>query len=89
MPQISEKNKEKIQEQIILFLYSIFPKQVFTVDIAREIIRDEEFVKSLMLDLAKKGFVVKINKNSQGVQYKQRRRWRLSNKIYEAYKQSQ
>jgi predicted transcriptional regulator with HTH domain len=89
MPRISDKNKERIQEQILLHLYTIFPKQVFTADVARELVRDEEFIKTLLIDLAKKGLVVKINKNPKGINYKVRLRWRLSNQVHEKYKQSQ
>jgi len=85
MPQISKQKKEKIQEQILSHLYSIFPKQVFTAEIAREIARDEEFIKSLLADLEKKELVVKVNKNPDGNIYSRRLRWRLSNKAQEAY----
>ena len=86
---ISNEKKEKISEQILAYLYSINPKAVFTVTIAREIIRDEEFTKKLLLDLKKKGFVVEITKNPKGIAYLKRSRWRLSDKIYEVYNQKQ
>lgn len=89
MPRLSEQKIEKIQEQILFFLYSIFPKQVFTVDIAREIARDEEFIKKIMFELEKKDLVVKISKNSDGIKYEKRLRWRISNKTYEIYYQHQ
>ncbi len=85
MPRLSSKKVEKIQEQTLLFLYSIFPKQVFTVDIAREIARDEEFTKKLLLDLEKKELIIRVDKNSQGIKYEKRLRWRISNKTYEIY----
>ncbi len=89
MPRISKEKTDKIEEQILLFLYTIFPKQVFTVDIARELARDEEFVKKLLFDLEKKELVVKIDKNFQGVKYEKRSRWRISNKAHEIYRQHQ
>ena len=89
MPKISEQKIEKISEQILYYLYSIFPKQVFTSDIARETARDEEFTKYLLKELEKKELVVKIDKNSQGCQYSRRLRWRISNKAYEIYKKHQ
>jgi hypothetical protein len=89
MPKLSKEKKDKIQEQVLFFLYSIFPKQVFTVDIAKEIARDEEFVKVLMLELEKNNLVVKISKNSDGVNYQRRLRWRISNNAYEIYSQHQ
>jgi predicted transcriptional regulator with HTH domain len=85
MPLISKTKKEKIQEQILYYLFTIFPKQVFTVDIARELARDEEFIKKIMFELASKGLVVRINKNSKGIKYERRTRWRLSNNIHEIY----
>jgi predicted transcriptional regulator with HTH domain len=89
MPQISKEKKEKISEQILFHLFSTFPKQVFTADVAKEIARDEEFVKTLLNDLEKKELVVKIDKNSQGFKYSRRQRWRISNKTYEIYKKHQ
>ena len=78
MPKISEQKIEKISEQILSYLYSIFPKQVFTSDIAKELARDEEFMKNLLKELEKKELVIKINKNPQGFQYSRRLRWRIS-----------
>jgi hypothetical protein len=86
---ISNEKKEKISEQILAYLYSINPRPTFTVHIAREVIRDEEFTKKLLLDLKKKGFVIEIKKNPQGVSYSKRSRWRLSDKVYELYNQKQ
>lgn len=89
MPKISEQKIEKISEQILSYLYSIFPKQVFTADIAKELARDEEFMKNLLEKLEKKELIIKINKNPQGFQYSRRLRWRISNKAYEIYKTHQ
>ncbi|MFH0808729.1 MAG: hypothetical protein V1888_03905 [archaeon] len=85
MPNISNEKIEKISEQILSYLFSVFPKLVFTVDVARELARDEEFVKRLLLDLEKKGLVVRVSKNSEGVEYLARMRWRVSNKVHEVY----
>jgi len=87
--QISNEKKEKISEQILAYLYSINPRPTFTVNIAREVIRDEEFTKKLLLELKKKGFVIEIKKNPQGISYSKRSRWRLSDKVYELYNQKQ
>ncbi len=84
---ISKEKRDKIAEQILSFLYQSHPNAKFTVDIARELARDEEFTKSLMLDLRKKSLVVDIRKNSEGIDYSRRIRWRLSNQAYSAYKQ--
>ena len=89
MPKISEQKIEKISEQILYYLYSIFPKQIFTSDVAKELARDEEFTKKLLINLEKKELVIKIEKNTQGFQYSRRQRWRISNKAYEVYKNNQ
>lgn len=83
---LSFHKKEKIFEQILAFLYSISPKPEFTSHIAKEIARDEEFVKTLLFELRKKGLVVEVDKNKIGKAYKKRRRWILSEGAYNAYK---
>jgi len=85
MPTISDEKVEKISEQILFYLYEVFPRLVFTVDVARELARDEEFVKKLLLGLEKKGLVVRVGKNSNGVSYLKRMRWRISNRAHEVY----
>lgn len=89
MPSISQKKKDKIAEQILSYLYSVSPELKFTSEIAEDTARDEEFVKSLLHDLQKKSLVVSVKKSPQGVQYSRRTRWRLSDKVYQAYKQRQ
>lgn len=82
---ISEGKREKISEQILSFLYSTYPKPSFTAEIAREIARDEEFTKKLLLTLKFKNLVVDVRKNSKGTKYSKRIRWKLSDKTYLAY----
>jgi len=89
MPTISQEKRSKIKEQVLFYLYQIFPKQVFTSDIARETARDEEFIKTLLIEMLKDELIVKINKNPKGIKYLKRLRWRLSNKAHEAYSKHQ
>ena len=84
---LSQEKRDKISEQILSHLYHNFPKPFFTAEIAREIARDEEFVKALMLELKNKNLVVSIKKNPKGVFYTRRIRWRLSNQAHNAYKE--
>jgi len=86
---ISNKKKEKISEQILAFLFLINPKIVFTVEIAKELARDEEFIKKLLLELNKKKLIIKITKNSKGINYIRRIRWKLSDETYKIYKKNQ
>jgi len=86
---ISHEKKERIEEQILSFLYSLAPKSAYTSHVAREIARDEEFVKILLQDLKKKTLVVEIKKNSSGEAYSRRIRWKISDSAYTIYKQKQ
>ena len=86
---ISEGKREKISEQILAHLYSVNPKPLFTLHIAREIARDEEFIKKILLNLKKKNFVIEIKKNPQGIPYLQRSRWKLTDEVYKIYKLKQ
>ena len=89
MPQISKQKKDKISEQILHYLFEIFPQSQFTSKISESIARDEEFVKSLLTDLKNKELIVEVNKNSKGMQYSKRQRWRLSTQAHEAYARRQ
>jgi DNA-binding IscR family transcriptional regulator len=86
---ISLNKKNRIIEQILLFLYHSFPNEPFTAEIARDIARDEEYVKKILLELSDKGLVVSVKKNSDGTSFRRRAKWRLATKVYEVYKQRQ
>lgn len=86
---ISKEKKDKISEQILFYLFTQNPRPIFTSYIAKEIARDEEFVKKLLLELKEKKLVIKINKNNEGFDYIRRIRWKLSNNTYEFYKSKQ
>jgi hypothetical protein len=86
MPTISKKKRSKISEQILSHLYSISPESSFTSKIAEEIVRDEEFTKSLLQELEKSKLVVRVSKGPEGQEYTKWQRWRLSQAAFEAYK---
>ena len=85
MPKISKVKRDKISEQILHYLFTIAPRSAFTVTVAKEIARDEEFTKCILKDLESKKLVITVTKNPQGVNYLKRQRWRLSNEAYTAY----
>jgi predicted transcriptional regulator with HTH domain len=89
MPRISQEKRDKISEQILSYLFSVSPQSKFTVDVAKNIARDEEFTKSILLELKSKSVIVEVNKNASGKQFIRRQRWRLSNQAYEAYQKHQ
>jgi len=86
---LSQEKRDKISEQILSFLYHTFPNAKFTAEIAREIARDEEFVKLLMMDLKNKSLVSSIKKNPKGEFYYRRIRWQLSPQAHSIYSQAQ
>ncbi len=86
---ISKEKRDKISEQILACLYHNFPKQMFTAEIAKSTARDEEFTKVLLKELWDKNLVVPIRKNSKGITFSRRIKWRLSNQAYNAYKMHQ
>jgi len=86
---ISQDKKNRIIEQTLSFLYNSFPEEPFTAKIAREIVRDEEFMKRLLFELKEKGLVISIVKNKKGEPFSRRLRWRLSSKVYDIYKSKQ
>lgn len=83
---LSKEKRDKISEQILFYLYGSSPVAQFTSTIAREIARDEEFVKFLMFELHNKNLVMPVRKNHKGQAYSRRIRWRLSNNALDAYK---
>ncbi|GIU68493.1 MAG: hypothetical protein KatS3mg001_343 [Candidatus Pacearchaeota archaeon] len=84
---VSQEKKNKILEQILAFLYTSSPKPIFTSHIAKEIARDEEFTKKLLIELKTKGLVYEVKKNPKGKFYKKRSRWILSDKAYKSYQE--
>lgn len=86
MPPISKAKRSKISEQILSHLYNSTPEALFTSAIANEIIRDEEFTKSLLEDLEIHKLVIRVKKSPNGQDYQRWERWRLSNTAFEAYK---
>ena len=89
MPRISQSKKDKITEHILHYLFTIAPEPKFTSEIAKEIARDEEFTKFLLLELKNKTLVIEIKKNPKGEDYIKRQRWRLADAVYNLYQQHQ
>ena len=86
MSKLSEDNIKKIKEEILSLLYHNNLKAMFTNSISQELIRDEEFVKRLLLELKNEDLVIEVKKSHKGAEYSRRRRWQLSPKALEAYK---
>ena len=89
MPRISQSKKDRIAEQVLHHLFTIAPASAFTSTISTELARDEEFILLILKDLLAKKLVISVTKNKDGTDYTRRKRWRLSNEAYEAYKRHQ
>lgn len=84
---LSKEKRDKIAEQILSLLFHSFPKQLFTAEVAKEIARDEEFIKTILYDLKDKNLLVAIKKNEKGLNFIRRVRWQLSSEAYKVYQQ--
>jgi prolyl-tRNA editing enzyme YbaK/EbsC (Cys-tRNA(Pro) deacylase) len=84
---LSKEKKDKIAEQILSLLFHSFPKSLYTAEISKEIARDEEFVKTLLLELKEKNILLAIKKNESGKDFIRRIRWQLTSPAYQAYHQ--
>jgi len=84
MSKLSEDKIKKIKEQILVELFHQGLKPLFTSEVASLLVRDEEFIKRLLLDLKKDNLVREIDKSSEGHKYAKWRRWQLTDKAYKA-----
>lgn len=86
MSKLSPDKIKKIKEEIISLLYNNALKAMFTNEIASHLIRDEEFIKTILKELKKEGLVQEVEKSQKGKEYLRWRRWALSKSTFEAYK---
>ena len=82
---LSKEKRKKISEQVLAYLYQSFPTQLFTAEVAKELARDEEFIKRLLFELKDKNLVIPIKKNAKGVDFIRRIKWQLTIDAYNAY----
>jgi hypothetical protein len=80
MPKISQEKIKKIKESIISLLFSKYPYPLSTAKIARELARDEEFIKAILLEMEREKFLKRVGN------YLRKNEWQLSEKVYETYK---
>lgn len=87
MSKLSEQKIKKLKEEILTLLYHHDLQAMFTNEIASSLIRDEEFIKKLLLQLKNDCLVIEVTKSKEGYEYVKWKRWALSQKAREAYKQ--
>ncbi|MBU2634161.1 MAG: hypothetical protein KJ674_02865 [Nanoarchaeota archaeon] len=83
MSKLGKDKESRIKEQILEVLYNTFPKMFYTKELADEILRKDEFILKLLLELKRTGLLnIYEEKKGRGV----RRKWSMSQKVYEEYK---
>jgi len=83
MSRLGKDKESKIKEQILEVLYTSFPKMFYTKELADEVLRKDEFILKLLLELKKNDLLNSYEeKKGRGI----RRKWSMSQKVYEEYK---
>jgi len=82
---ISKDKIDRIKEEILSIIFRNSPKAMFTSEIAMNLARDEEFTKKLLLEMENSKLIASVKKNSSGINYLRRIRWRLTNNTFNAY----
>jgi len=83
MGRIGTSTREKLKEQLLRVLYDSYPGKMWTFQISEELLRDNEFVLQLLLELHQKK-LVSCNEESSGGNVK--RRWGLPQEVHRQYK---
>ena len=84
MSKISKEKKDRLKEEILHSLYENYPKMMWTFEIGDILIRDDEFILKLLMELKKKRLVMNYEE-SKGKKVK--RKWGMKKEVYEQYKQ--
>jgi len=88
MVKLSEKTRNLLKDDIISILYDIYPIALFTNRIAFDLRRNNEFVKGLLLDLKKEGYIEEYCKDKKGFDLVGgRMKWRLSSRYIKALRE--
>ena len=85
MSKISNNTINLLKDDIISILYEKQLKPLLTIEIARELRRDKEFTKKLLVELKEKGILNEIKKNNKGKDYTKRSKWLIKPDIINKY----
>lgn len=82
MSKLSQKTREALMNEINSILYyETNIRGMFTKEIADKLLRDKEFVRDILLDMEKRGWVKRVGKSKRNYNYVKRRRWILTDEI--------
>jgi len=82
MSEVSQAKKEKIKEEVLRIIYENYPNFLYTYQVAEHLIRDDEFILSLLNELKNKELVTCISETT-GRNVK--RKWGFTKEVYEKY----
>jgi len=85
MSKISLNTINLLKDDIISILYENQLKPLLTIEVAKELRRDKEFTKKLLLELKQKGILNEIKKNNKGKEYLKRSKWLIKPSIINKY----
>jgi len=85
MSRLSQKNFQKVAEQVLGILYERYPSPLSTNAISKEMGRDNEFTGKVMDFLHTKRFVALCRVSKTGKQFSTRKCWRLSTETHMKY----
>jgi len=77
MPRISQNTRHRIAEQVLGLLLEKYPVPLTTREVAHELVRDKEFVRSLLEMLRSHGMVRTFSKRT-GAAYSRWLKWQLT-----------
>jgi len=80
---LSERTTKLLKEDILSILYERPLIALSTYKISRELRRDNEFTKILLLEMQKEGFIEEVKKGVYG-EYVARRKWKIPSTILKA-----
>jgi len=85
MSKISLNTINLLKDDIISILYENQLRPLLTIEVAKELRRDKEFTKKLLLELKQKGILNEIKKNNKGKDYIKRSKWLIKPNIINKY----
>ena len=85
MVKLSSNTVNLLKDDIISILYENNLNPLLTMEIAKELRRDKEFTKRLLIELKEKGVIDQIKKNNKGKDYIKRSRWIINPEVLNNY----
>ena len=86
MVKLSKKTINLLKDDIVTVLYENPLKPMFTNEIAVALRRDNEFTKSLLLELREIGIITNIKMNKRKKEYLIRKKWVINHNILKGMK---